>query len=240
MPINLIFIIVFQAFIWGIVRSLPNSDSLNQKQWMIVAVTGLLLGVSMDLIFGIFGIFRYLPNGPTASAVAPHNLDLYLLLMNAFFSYGIATATLALVFGSLAVNHEKSTTLWLILLGIAIIAGIVGVMFSPERSIALLVSCGLVIVSAGEFILMLNHRGGPLIALLARKSSIPFLKLWIFSVVIGASYELANIFFPFWIWLPNSDFSQTFLRMLMILAGYFALFHPISMIWTLFNPKRKR
>lgn len=234
MPINLIYILLFQAFIWGLIRILPNSNPLDRFQWMMVAITGLLLGLVMDLVLGAFGVFVYLPDGPFASTVEPHNLEIYLLIVNALFSYGIATATLALVADLITVDYKLSI-LWLVLMGIVIFTGIMGIIFSPESSIAMLISLGVVIVSAGEFLLMLNDRAGPLVAMLFLKSSIPFFKLWIFSIVVGASYELANLVFPFWIWLPDSGLSQTLLRTIMIFLGYFALFHAITTFWIIFK-----
>lgn len=238
MPINLIYILVFQAFIWGIIRILPNSNPLDRIQWMIVAATAILFGIAMDLVLGAFGIFAYLSEGPYAPPVEPHNLEIYLLLVNAFFSYGIAVATLALVAGSITVNYKRSI-FWLFLMGIAAFAGILGIIFSPEASFAVLFSWGLVIVSAGEFFLMLNNRAGPVVMILARQSYFPFFKLWIFSIVVGASYELVNLIFPFWVWLPDSGISQTMLRILMIFFGYFALFHAITTFWILFGERMK-
>lgn len=238
MPINLVYIVLFQAFIWGIIRILPNSNPLGRAQWAIVAATAILFGVAMDLVLGASGIFAYLSEGPFTPPVEPHNLEIYLLLVNAFFSYGIAIATLALVVDSITVSYKRSI-FWLFLTGVAVFTGIFGIISSPEASFAVLFSWGLVIVSAGEFLLMLNDRAGPVVMLFVRRSYFPFFKLWIFSIVVGASYELANLVFPFWGWLPDSGLSQTTLRILMIFFGYFALFHAITALWFLSNAKRK-
>lgn len=238
MPINLFYIVLFQAVIWAIVRILPNSSQLDKKQWATVAATGLLFGVSMDLALGAFGIFAYLPDGPQASVIEPHNLEIYLLLFNAFISYGIAVATLAMVADSMTVESECST-FWMTAMRIAIFAGILGVIFSPTASFAILFSWGLVIVSSGELLLMLINHAGPLVSMLSQMSYVPFFKLWTFSIMIGASYEIANLFFPFWVWLPNSGISTNLLRLLIILLGYFALFHAITTLWVLFGGKIK-
>lgn len=239
MPVNLVYIVLFQAFIWSLVRILPNSNPLDRFQWAIVAITGLLLGIIMDLALGAFGAFAYLSEGPFASPVAPHNLEIYLLVVNAFFSYGIAVATLALVTDFITVDYKRSI-LWLILMIAAVMAGIIGIMFSPKSSLPMLISWGVVIVSAGEFLLMLSDRAGPLIAMLALNYYTSFFKLWIFSIVIGASYELVNLAFPFWIWLPDSGISQSLLRTLVIFFGYFALFHAITTFWVLLNSKKEK
>lgn len=238
MPVNLVYIVLFQAFIWGLVRILPNSNPLDRSQWAIVASIGLFLGIVIDLVLGAFGVFAYLSEGPFAPPVAPHNLEIYLLVVNAFFSYGIAAATLALTANLITIDYKRSI-LWLILMTAAILAGTIGIIFSPESSIPMLISWGIVIVSAGEFLLMLNDRAGPLVAMAGLRSYTPFIKLWIFSIVIGASYELVNIIFPFWIWLPDSEISQSILRTVMIFFGYFALFHAITVLWVLFNSNKR-
>lgn len=239
MPRNLIVIILFQAVIWCIVRILPNTSKMDKFQWITVAVMAIIYGISLDLILGNFGIFSYLPDGPEMRPVEPIELEIPLLVINSFASYGLAIATVALAANSFTVKTNRSE-FWLIITGITFAIGLVGIIYLPPASIQIMVFLGMVLVSGGELLSVLNGRAGPLIALASGTSSVPFFKLWIFSTLIGVGYEVANYFFPFWIWLPGSDIPAIWLRILIIFFGYFALFHSMTILWVLLDSKKWR
>lgn len=238
MPANLIAIACCQAAIWGIVRLLPNAARIDRLQWLKVAGLGTFFGILMDLLLGAAGLFAYLPEGSQTMPVEPKNLPLFLLIFNAFISYGLAVATTALVVKSF-IKNSKTPKFWRYATALLMGIGIVGIIFSPPASLAMMISCGIAIVAGGELLLAIDNRGGPLILLFSRQTYLPFLKLWAFSILVGTGYEIANLFFPFWVWLPGSNISGISIRILVIFLGYFALFHPIAILWKFFSSKTK-
>lgn len=239
MPINLILIVLAQIFIWGLIRMVANPTSIDPTQWVIIAIMGTFLGISMDTVLGTFGIFTYLANGVSETPVRPQNLSINLLVFNAFASYGVAFATTALVADSVvSTNTKKKSKSWVWITCLANFIGIAGIILTERASFGMMVSLGIVIISFGEILLILKNQFGPLIALFSQESYLPFLKLWAFSISVGAGYEIANWIFPFWIWLPNSSIPTFWLRILIIFLGYFVLFHAMTTLWALFSSEK--
>ena len=202
-------------------------------------MVGLVYGVSMDILLGMAGIFAYLPAGPESTAVEAINLPIFLLILNAFVSYGLAVATTALIADSV-VGENHSPNFPKYFTGAIIAIGAMGIFFSAPTSFFMMISCGAVLVASGELVLTYTKKCGPLVLLFSEKSALPSLKLWAFSMVIGASYEIANLFFPFWVWLPSAEIPDSWIRILVIVFGYFALFHSIAVIWHLINPESQK
>lgn len=96
---------------------------------------------------------------------------------------------------------------------------------------------GVVIIGCGELIMLLCGIAGPVIALLTG-SAMQLATLWGFSIGIGFIYELANLFFPFWVWLPGSEQSSPGARALVVILGYVALSHPIIVFWALLRRRQ--
>lgn len=240
MPANFTVIAFCQAIIWGIVRILPHTSRLRGWQWARVAVIGTLFGAVLDPLLGAAGLFGYLPQGPGTPAVEAAQLPVYFLFFNAFISYGLVLATTALVSDFFIDNkNEQASLVWNIASGFIACFGIAGIILSPTGSLPMMFSCGLVIVTAGELLLGLYGRNGPLVLLCSGTDYRPFLKLWVFSILIGAGYEIANLFFPFWKWLPGTAIPEMWLQLLIITVGYFALIHPLATLWHLFGRRSK-
>ncbi|GEM_PF-807243 len=238
MPVNLLIIACCQAAIWAIVRLLPHTGRIERYQWLKIAVIGTVFGILMDLLLGIAGLFAYLPEGAQAKPVEPKDLPLFLFFINAFLSYGLAVATTALIADSI-IERRKSSKFWLFALGILVTLGTLGIFLSSPASLPMMFSCGMTIVAGGEFLLVINNQSGPLVLLFSNVSYLPFLKLWAFSILLGAGYEIANLYFPFWVWLPSSNISEINIRVLVIFLGYVALCHPIAVLWNFFGSKTK-
>jgi hypothetical protein len=83
-------------------------------------------------------------------------------------------------------------------------------------------------LGCGELLLRLLSLKGPLFSLM-RGSSGPFLTLWGLSLAVGAIYQLVNLLFPVWKWhvLDNTSFAEQ--EFLVIVFGYFVLFHTLAL-----------
>lgn len=239
MPQNLVIIVLVQSVIFGVIQLLPQTHSISLKQWGKIAIVGLVYGVSMDILLGMAGIFAYLPAGPESTAVEAINLPVFLLILNAFVSYGLAVATTALI-ADFVVGKNIASKFSNYVIATVFVIGAMGIFFSARTSFFMMMSCGAVLVASGELLLTYTKKCGPLVLLLSEKSALPFLKLWAFSVVIGASYEIVNFFFPFWMWLPSAEIPESRIRILVIVFGYFALFHSITVIWHLIDPGKQK
>ena len=237
MPQNLIIIAFIQAVIFGAVWFLPQTPSISLKHWGKISVVGLLYGIVLDILLGMAGIFAYLPAGPQSMPVEAINLPVFLLILNAFVSYGLAVATTALI-ADFVVRKDLTSKFSNYILATVFLIGMMGIFFSTPTSFPMMTSCGVVLIASGEILLTFSKKCGPLTLLLSENSTLSFLKLWIFSVIVGACYEIANFFFPFWMWLPSAEIPEFWIRILVILFGYFVLFHSIAVIWHLINAEK--
>jgi hypothetical protein len=93
-------------------------------------------------------------------------------------------------------------------------------------------AAGWLVVAAGEAILLLDRRRGPVGALIAGDLT-PFGLFWAATVAIGLSYEIANYYFPVWRWTLADTLPRPAAETFIIGFGYFVLFHPLALAWRL-------
>lgn len=231
MPTNLLLIVAVQAAAFAVAAlSLRGTSAWQRLDWPVAIGVGVGFGILMDLVLGEHGVFAYLPNADRGAVVSPKELPVLVLLFNSVASYGLASLSVALIAPNLVVSFTRTRD-WSIRLATATTLSLFAVLTAPERGLAMLFAWGAVIVSAGELWLYLCGKTGPVLALLAGKDPMPILRLTLFSSVLGVCYELANFFFPFWVWLPGSDITPIRLSSLVALVGYIALFHPMAVLY---------
>lgn len=232
-PTNLLVIVTIQAFVFlCLLLTVKLFGISGPIQWRVSFGVGIGFGVLMDSILGGDGIFAYLPSGPASAHLYPSELSFVLLVFNAIASYGIAALSIATIAPSLFENRYfiGKGSLWL---GSLIVCGLFLVVLVPSHSLALMFAWGAVIIGFSELFLYLGKKTGPVLALFNEHNYRPFLKLFIFSSLVGSIYESANMAFPFWVWLPESSVNPNALTALVIFAGYFVLFHPMAALYTL-------
>jgi hypothetical protein len=238
-PVNLIVIVIVQAITLALViRLFGRRSRLTLSDWLLAFAIGLSFGILMDAILGTYGIFDYLPHGTSSVPVPPRDLSVPVLLFNALASYGTASATVAAVWPRFLGGRGVSRR-WLIVCGAIAFVGELGILLLPAGSVELLFAWGATITALGELVLVVNGKCGPLLALFAARDWRPFGRFWLFSVLVGAVYELVNGLARFWVWLPQSQLNETLLRLLIAVVGYLALFHPILVLFVLLRKDTK-
>lgn len=232
-PTNLLLIVAIQAGVLlcllFIAKRIGTSANIH---WRVSIGAGVAFGVLMDSVLGNEGIFAYLPSGVDSTYSYPNELPLTLLFFNAIASYGIAALSVATIAQSLF-EHPKSITNASLWIASFIVGGLFAVLLAPDDSLALMIAWGVAIIGASELLLYIGNRLGPIMLLLNKKNYRPTLNLFVFSLLVGAVYELANLAFPFWVWLPESSVSQGTLRIIITLFGYFVLFYPMAALYIL-------
>lgn len=215
-------------------RNRTSGTSL-QKIILLSACGGLIGGLLFDVIFGALGVFSYQSKNPNNSFYAT-GLSLYQLILNGIFSYGLAIATARYITPKIRAGKKdtikkntikKDTALVLALLVLISF----GLSFLYTFGISTLFMYGVGILALGECILVLTGKSGPFVSLVFTRNYSSFMRLWANSILIGFLYEMVNLLFPFWIWLPRFYPSQVGLEFLIIIFGYMALFHPIIVFW---------
>jgi len=226
--LNFVLLVTVQ---WGIGVALAGAMRARVKQIVAACAIGLLLGIPFGLGFdlligrnaGIFGY--YLP--PRAGFI----------FLNGLLSYGAAVATAAffprLILPDAAseVEHRKLVLLfWLLILGAALVsfiyaAGPLGSMFRA----------GAIILALGEVVAALCGRRTALAALVHGMPG-PLLKFWAAAAGIGALYEIVNLCFPVWHWVPIDSAVSWPVEFVVVAFGYVVLFHPLRLIWQLIFP----
>lgn len=240
MPSNLIVIVVVQSIVliavlvfqWRAGRRI----SIN---WPLATLTGIVFGTLMDLVLGAYGIFAYRLHGLAEAPIKPHDLPVAVLLFNALASYGIASVTVSTI-ASRVVSKEPSVLGFRIGIVLFTVCGFLGVISLPTASISSMFAWGATIISAGELVLCLNGTQGPFLALLTTRDWKPLLNLWGLCLFVGVTYEITNLFFPFWVWLPSVALNQGILTVIIAFFGYVALLHPMAVLYVLIADKSRR
>jgi hypothetical protein len=231
MPYNFWIIIIVQFIIFtsfyfhnrGSMKTLP-------KVLLLSAIAGLIGGFLFDVIFGTLGLFSY-HSSVTKESFYSTGLLLKQLIFNGIFSYGLAVATAKYLTpplqGSNGSEVKKGTAL---LLTLVILLSLI-LSFVLDFGIGALFIYGTGILALGELVLVLNRQEGPLLSLFLTRKYSSFIRLWADIVLVGFLYEVVNMFFPFWTWLPHFDYSHVSIKFLVTVFGYVVLFHPMMVFW---------
>jgi hypothetical protein len=193
----------------GAMSALPRRLALG-------AIAGLPLGIVFDVIIGnAASVFHY----------SGMELEGSFLLLNSVLSYGLAVATVLTV-NARGLPRSTGRRPWFVLAGAGVATAIGFFLLLQGRSpMVTMFLVGTLVLIASEGAAHAMGRQG-YVQQLASGRWRPIARIWVFSVATGAVYELANHFFPLWVWANKSPTLAG--NMLLIVAfGYFVLFVPI-------------
>lgn len=191
---------------------------------------GVIFGFIFDSVFGLLGLFSYVHMNGSASLYST-GLSATQIAINGILSYGLAAATTYFIVPKRSkikrFNFKKIVAISLL---VAAVASAIGLYFL-EHDIYSLFLGGLVVITLGEAVALLCDESGPFLSLARTRRVSVFVVFWVNSVAIGLLYELANYFFPFWMWLPGGEYSHLLVELLVIMFGYVVLIHPMVIFW---------
>lgn len=180
------------------------------------ALAGIPLGAIFDIGIGRFGdIFHY----------AGLEYSGLFVLLNAVFSYGTAVATAAVI--PVGVMDDYSGPLRRLALVTASLAFALAIWLPLDRwpPVGAMFLLGALILIATEGLCLALGRKGYLAQLLEGRWS-PVVRIWAFAAATGVIYELANRYYPLWVWVNRSP-TPAFNLLMIVSLGYFVLFYPI-------------
>ncbi|MCW9060057.1 MAG: hypothetical protein OQL11_14410 [Gammaproteobacteria bacterium] len=239
-PANLLIIVVVQALVLITLLVLSGRFSIEHKiDWKIALGVGVGYGMLMDALLGGVGVFAYLFGEPSSGYTSPNELPIFLLVFNAVASYGLAALSVAVIAPGIIRPLKIHANLPL-LVGVVLIFSLCLAIITPAHSLWLMFAWGAVVISFSELLLCHGGKGGPILAFITDRDYRPLLVLIGFSVVVGSIYEIVNIVFPFWVWLPGSSVSLWILTLLVVLLGYFVLFYPMATLYVLISNHQRK
>jgi hypothetical protein len=211
--------IAFIALLRLFGRTFPSLSKI-----FAVAALGALFGFAYDSVLGAYGrVFEY----PDVSCVG------LFLALNAVLSYGVAACT-AWILPCTTNSHRSSMARVVAGAALLVLAlGVLGALASQQAiQLSPLVrafSIGILIVSAVELAAVVFWRLGPILRMTWGEFG-PFACLVVWSAVVGAIYEAANLLCPLWQWNlgPNMPFWTE--EAIIVALGYFVLFHPLLVV----------
>lgn len=213
-------LVVGAQLLWFLVVALRyRSLSRAPAHLALGAAIGIPVGAVFDVAIGKFhAIFHY----------AGLEMQGPFVLVNAIFSYGLAIATV-LARGVEPMPRFRGRRRRMALLAASFLFVLV-VWLPLDRwpPIAAMFLAGAIILAFAESVCLAMGRKGAL-ALFVEGRWSPAATIWAFSVVTGLVYELANYFFPLWIWINQAPTPAGNLA-LIVAFGYFVLFYPIFAI----------
>lgn len=194
---------------WGV-----SWRSMSGTLWRSAAL-GLPLGLIFDFVIGRFSfVFTYEPFFPTWM----------FYLLNGLISYGLAVATVSLIPEELPrISSRKNLQYTLPIAALCLILLLRPFML-PD--IVALFIRGALVLAIAESAAIWRRVEAPL-TLAVKNHLSPLLRLWVFSVILGLVYEIANAVFPVWRWRPLNGISYLIHETVMVLAGYFVLAYAI-------------
>ena len=213
---------IFLALAWWRGKSARETAAILAPS----LIAGLPIGFGFDLLIGrARDVFAYY--------IEPSWL---FFAVNGFFSYGLALATAALFPPVVLPTRAKRARRIAILAGIAL-AGTASATLFPKVTLARMVAAGWLVLGAGEALVALGRRSGPLGALLAA-DAVPFLRFWRWSASLGLAYEIANAVLPVWRWALSDTLPAWASELFIVAFGYFVLFHPLVLAWQSLREER--
>lgn len=228
---HFLIIILVQALTYAVL-AWHTKRFLTLRELLVSGVFGVVLGMLFDVIVSALHLYTYVrDDGLTLSY--PWNLTLPELLTNGALSFGLTVAAAKVILEKQTSLPDtvriKLFTLFLTLLNLSLFS----LIFTHKGTLVLMILSGIIIVSTGELMLLIRKKYGPVGELLTRSLLQRTLRLWFYSVLIGAACEVTNLFFPFWQWLPESNLSPFMMIPIITLFGYAALLHPMIVFWRL-------
>lgn len=103
----------------------------------------------------------------------------------------------------------------------------------------LLFACGVVVVLAGELFLLARFQAGILTSFIVTRNVKVLMIMWLQVLIVAVACEVANFFFPFWVWLPHTEYSRLVVELIITFLGYTALFHPMIVMLQVLEGKKK-
>jgi hypothetical protein len=184
----------------------------------LLCLFGIPFGATFDLGIGRYqGIFSY----SYASFV--------FLCFNGFFSYGPAICS-AWLFPCRIHRHFSPT---LRVGGLALVGCVIVYTFSTNSTTSVtlmhLFVTGSKILICAEGLALFFCRIGPIVAL-AIHDFRSLLSLILTSITVGAIYETTNSYFDLWSWDPLVSGSGWMGEVIIVVLGYFVLFHPMLIL----------
>lgn len=204
---------------------------------MLSLVFGLLFGFAFDSIFGLLGLYTYTVNN-SSSIINGTGLTLGQLMLNDIFSFGLAASTVyCLLPKKVKIKRFIYKKISMIIFSVIFILSCAGLYFVPKSIISLFLG-GLAVISFGEGFAIMCNESGPFVSLMRTRKFLSFVTFWINCISVGLLYEFVNWFFPFWVWLPNMEYSHITVESLVILFGYFVVLHPMVIFWQIMQKMR--
>jgi hypothetical protein len=232
MPTNFYIIIFIQFFVYLHFAWKYEHRFLNKKDLVLSALFGIIFGFLLDITASSLHLYTYIRDS-ILNPARPWNLTLLELIINGALSYGLATATTkTLLTKSVPIEGKKRlkpALLFLLLIVVTTYA-----MFQVvSGTILMMFLLGTWIVSCGELLLLAKRTMGPVTELITLRNVSTSVSLWWRITLVAIFYELTNMLFPFWSWLPGSLVPQSAIEIIIIVAGYYALLHPSIVFWRL-------
>jgi hypothetical protein len=172
-----------------------------------IALWSLVLAIPTGLFHDLF-YFRFLQNGGYHLG-----FGLGFMLLNSLFSYGFFFASIAVL--PIRLRRQPVSALYCGVLFFSIILLIALTVLYPHSIFSVLIGGGLVFVVTGELALVLSGFGH----LFTRFISL--MQNWLYVIVLGAVYEIADVYTPVWFW-NQYDMPWFIFSPLLIMFGYAA------------------
>lgn len=222
--LNFAAIVFFQIIV---LLAMGSRHRLKRDYVIRVFFISMLLGVPTGILFDLLigrgaGIFSYFLEQ-----------NLVFLILNGMLSYGSAVATAA-TFPAEIRRHGRRLSrrdMRMMFAG-AILIGTASLGLRLSNPIGEMFCAGIIVIVGSEIVALLAGWFGP-IARISIGDIRPFCICWIYSVLIGAVYEIANAVFPVWQWTAGASLPRWSVEFFVVVFGYLVLFYPMILAWQL-------
>lgn len=224
-------------FIFLFIRKRMSITSLS-KLLILSSIFGVMYGFVFDTVFGVAGLFSYISDNKD-QALYGTGLTVWQLVINGALSYGLAVATVYFIISKkITTKRFLFKKLALALAAVITLISSIYLYIFPVGIFSLFAG-GLAVISFGEGVSIFCKQDGPFLSVLRKRNYKAFILFLLNCAMIGLLYELTNILFPFWVWLPGGTDSHLLVETLVVLFGYVVLLHPMVIFWQLVITSRK-
>lgn len=238
MPNNFWIIIAVQFLVYILIAKITKQKLLSFRILLVSFLIGIVIGLPFDLISSNLGLYTYLSDTREGAQYA-WNLTPFELIINGFLSFGLAVSTAKFVWKDIPLLLDRKR--WgnlVVFFSTIVITSLIFCLTLPRNNLPLMFACGFLIVSIGELLLLFFKKHGPIAELLITWDISKVLKSWIMIMTLALFYEITNLFFPFWVWLPGNSYTMFFMTILMVSVGYVGVIHPMIVFWKLYDSKK--
>lgn len=237
MPLTFFVIILAQLVIFLLVCiQVRDKVVITGKDVLLSALFGLILGITFDILLGFAGVFTYVGGAPQSQEL-PWKLSTIQLVCNGIFSYGLTVLTVRLIVLKSYLVKNQIERKRLGIFAVSIMAIFIVLVINSSSLVSLFLY-GALIVTIGEFIMIIFSRTGPVLSLIIKREYSLFFRVWVKILIIGFLYELTNWIYPFWVFLPGeTEYSHFLIESIIVLFGYVALFHPMIIFWQIMEER---